>query len=696
LTLKKSAISRIDSQVRSPQRNRAGRPAGYSRNVCIALALTMLVSDSARPQASTPKALADDTLEDLMNIEVTSVSRKEQKLSKTAAAVYVINQEDIRRSGATNIPDLLRMAPGVDVAQIDANTWAISIRGFNDRLANAVLVLIDGRTVYTPTTSGVFWDELDVPLPDIDRIEITRGPGGTVWGANAVNGVINIITKSAEDTRGAVVSGGGGSQGKAQGLAQYGGGAGQIGAYRVFGDYSNQGNLTASNGTSEAADGWHMFHGGFRSDWMLSPADSLTVQGDFIQTSEGQTISVVFANQLPLQRTFNDAVEFDSGNVLARWSHKLANGSAMALQVYFDRYNRDDLGISEALNTLDLDFQHHLKVRTRHDIVWGAGYRLMADDHSDGYGKTYVPLSLTNSLLSTFIQDEIALSDSLRLTLGSKFEHVPYSGFDYEPSAKILWQPTQRQAIWVSASRAIVQPSREDVSLRVDQYTFPTPGGGFGVSEVIGNPNTRAEQLYDFEAGYRVQPTREFSLDLATFSSYYRDLLTAVPEAPFLNPGPEPSYLIFPLVFENIARAHTYGAEAAGTWTVTRSWRITPSLSAIHLATSNNAGGTNVPEDADNTPQFQAQIRSSLDLTKHLDWDVALWHIGRLRDGGDGAVPAYNRVDTRLAWRVGKFTEFSVVGQNLLTPLHAEFHNAYEVRRTLVERSVFGKITWRF
>lgn len=631
-----------------------------------------------------------------MNVEVTSVSRREQKLSQTPAAVYVIDQEDIRRSGARNIPDLLRMAPGVDVAQIDANTWAISIRGFNDRLASGVLVLIDGRSVYTPTTSGVFWDQLDVPLTDIDRIEITRGPGGTVWGANAVNGVINIITRNTQGTQGIVISGGGGSQGTAQGLAQYGGAFGQIGTWRVFGDYSNQGNLTASDGVSEAADGWHMWHGGFRSDWKLSPADSLTVQGDLLQTSEGQTISVVFAHQLPLQRTFNDAVEFDSGNLLARWSHKLANGSDTALQVYFDRYNRDDLGVHEALNTLDLDFQHHLLAGARHDIVWGAGYRLMADDHTDGYGKAYIPLALTNNLFSAFIQDEIALSGSLWVTLGSKFEHVPYSGFEYEPSAKLLWQPTRRQAIWVSASRAIVQPDRENVSLQVDQYTFPTPGGGFGVAEVIGNPNIKAEQLYDFEAGYRIQMNRQFSLDLATFSSYYRNLITAAPGAPFLNPGPGPSYLVLPYVFENVARAHTYGAEVSGTWTATPHWRITPSLSAIHLTTSNNDGGTNNIVDADSTPQLQAQIRSSFDLTKYLDWDVSAWHVGRLRDGGEGAVPAYNRLDTRFAWRVREFTEISVVGQNLLTPLHAEFHDAYELRRTLVERSVFGKITWHF
>jgi len=693
--------ARGNTSSRSPQKRMKASVTSLLRNwlklfAPAAFALSLLPPLSAQSQPSPQAALTDMSLEDLMNIKVTSVSRKEQKLSKTAAAVYVIEEEDIRRSGATNIPDLLRMAPGVDVAQVDANTWAISIRGFNDRLANEVLVLIDGRTVYTPTTSGVFWDELDVPLVDIDRIEITRGPGGTVWGANAVNGVISIITKSAEATQGAAISAGGGSQGKAQSLAQYGGQIGQTGTYRVFGDYSNQGNLTASNGQSAAADGWHMMHGGFRSDWQISPADSMTVQGEFLQANEGQTINVVFASQLPLQETFNDSVAFDSGNLLARWNHKLANGSETSLQVYLDRYNRYDLGGHEALNTLDIDFQHHLRLGSRHDIVWGAGYRAMADNHTAGYGKEYFPASLTNSLFSTFIQDEIALSETLWLTLGSKFEHIPYTRFQYEPSAKLLWQPTQNQAVWVSASRAIVQTSREDVSLHVDEYTFATPGGGFGVAEVMGDPSAKAEQLYDFEVGYRVQASRHFSLDTATFSSYYRDLLTAVPGTPFLASGPGTSYVVLPLLFENVARAHTYGAEAAGTWTATQRWKITPSVSAIHLSTSDNAGGTNVPEDADNTPQFQAQIRSAFRLTRNLDWDVALWHIGRLRDGGDGPVPAYNRVDSMFAWRVGMYTEFSVVGQNLLTPLHAEFHNAYEVRRTLVERSVFGKVIWRF
>jgi iron complex outermembrane receptor protein len=687
----------------SPQGNFAGSDADYMKMskagklaVSLVLSSVSVQNIAGQVQGPAPIDLRQASLEDLMDITVTSVSRKEQKLSKTGAAVFVINQEDIRRSGATNIPDLLRTVPGVDVAQIDANTWAISIRGFNDRYADKVLVLVDGRTVYTPTTSGVYWDQLDVPLEDIDRIEVTRGPGGTVWGANAVNGVINILTKSADATQGTTVSAGGGSQGTARGLAQYGGEIGQSATYRVFGDYSNQGNLTASDGISGAADGWHMSHGGFRSDWKISPTDSLTSQGDFVQTGEGQTINVVFAGQLPLQRTFNDAVDTDSGNLLTRWTHKLANGSDTSLQVYFDRYNRHDEGVHEALNTLDIDFQHHLRFQARHDIVWGAGYRVTADDHTDGYGKSYTPVARTNNLFSTFVQDEISLADSLSFTLGAKFEHNAYTGFAWEPGIKLLWQPTQRQAVWVSASRAIVQTSREEANLMVDQYVFPTQGGGFGVAEVLGNPQAKAETLYDFEAGYRVQVNTRFSLDIATFSSYYDDLSNVTQEDPFVAQNLGQPYLVVPYVFEYVARAHTYGAEIAGVWSVRPRWRITPSLSAIHLVTSNDNGGTEVSEDEDNTPQFQAQIRSSLDLTKNLDWDVSIDHVGRLRDGGDGAVPAYNRLDTRLAWRAGKFVELSVVGQNLLTPLHAEFHNAYEVRRTLVERSGFGKITWRF
>src|ERR1700733_10220391 len=297
-----------------------------------------LVGSSSLAQQPKDNDLSQVSLEDLMNLQVTSVSKKEQKLSKTGAAIFVITQEDIRRSGATNIPDLLRLAPGVDVAQVDANRWAISIRGFNDQHADKGLVLIDGRSVYSPSFSGVFWDMEDVPLEDIERIEVIRGPGGTVWGANAVNGVINIITKSAAATQGGLISAGTGSEEHADTLAQYGGKIGQNGDYRVFGRYFNTANSVFPNG-QQAADGWSGGHLGFRSDWTLSPRDTLTVQGDFLKTDESQTITTLFSNALPLAKTFNDPLTATAGNILARWNHTMANGSEMSLQIY-DDYSR--------------------------------------------------------------------------------------------------------------------------------------------------------------------------------------------------------------------------------------------------------------------------------------------------------------------------------------------------------------------
>jgi iron complex outermembrane receptor protein len=641
--------------------------------------------------------LANMTLEDLMNVQVTSVSKKEQKLSHTAAAVYVISQEDIRRSGATNIPDLLRQAPGVDVAQIDANTYAISIRGFNDRLADKVLVTIDGRTVYTPTTSGVYWDQQDVPLEDIDRIEVIRGPGGTVWGANAVNGVINIITKNANDTKGGLVRTGGGSQVAAGGLAQYGGEIGQGGAYRVFENYSNTGSLTLPDG-QRAADGWHMFHTGFRSDWTLSPTDTLTVQGDFMQTGEGQTISVVFANALPLMRTFNDSVVTGSGNLQERWNHTLANGSTTSLQVYVDRNDRHDEGVHEGLDTFDIDFQHHWRIGSRNDIVWGLGYRFTSDGHTAGYGKTYLPLSQANNLFSVFFQDQIRIAESVSITLGSKLEHQPYTGFQFEPSAQMVWTPTDRQTVWLSGSQAVRAVNREEEGLQIEPYTFELPGGGFGVAQYSGNTKSQVERLRDFEIGYRAQPVKQFSVDVASFAGLYHNLETLDPGEPYFTTDQGPPHLVLPSLFGNTASAHTYGAEVFANWNATSRWRISAGYTAIHLNVILDPGSQdpNEPERADNTPENQIQVRSQLNLAHNLEWDSAVYYVGHLRDGGNGPVAAYTRVDTRVGWRIGRHIELSVAGQNLLTPRHAEFHDAYEVNHTLVERSVLGKITLRF
>ena len=530
-----------------------------------------------------PTDLTQVSLEDLMHIQVTSVSRKEQPMSKAGAAVFVITAEDIRRSGATNIPDLLRMVPGVNVQQIDANSWAIGIRGFADVYADKVLVLVDGRSVYRPSFSGVNWDEQDMPLENIERIEVIRGPGGTVWGANAMNGVINITTKHAKDTQGGMITAGTGSETSVDGTVQYGGKIGSQGAYRAFGRYFNIESSVLPNG-ARAVDGWHGSHGGFRSDWDLSPQDSLTVQGDVLHNNEGQTLpGVVFPNALPSVRDVNDRIEFTEGNILGRWNHTLSNGSEMSLQAYEDYYNRSTAGIDENRNTADLDFQHHVAIGSRHDVVWGLGYRVTSDHFTPGYAITVLPPSRTDSLFSTFVQDEISITHSLTFIVGSKFEHNAYTGFEYEPGAQLVWEPTKRQTLWTSAARAIRQPSRRDYGMSMDFTVFPLGNNGFGVTQLVGQTHPKAEELRDFEVGYRAQVRKRLSLDAVAFASIYRHLMTMEPQAAIFTTSPGPPHMVIPMMFDYLAHAHDYGAEIYATWTVTDRWKLSPGLALLHM-----------------------------------------------------------------------------------------------------------------
>ncbi len=661
------------------------------------LLLCVCASVSCLAQTSPPRDLTQASLEDLLNIQVTSVSKKEQKLSKTGAAVYVITQDDIERSGATNIPDLLRMAPGVNVAQINANSWAISIRGFNDRYADKVLVLIDGRSVYSPDTSGVFWDQQNLPLEDIERIEVIRGPGGTVWGANAMNGVINIITKSAKATKGGLLRAAGGSQANAQSLVQYGGAAGATGTYRVFGNYFNVGSLVALGGTS-GSDDWHSTTAGFRSDWDLSSRDTLTVEGDLVKTSEGETLTTLFSNALPQPQTLDADVRVGGGDILGRWNRTLSNGSDLSVQAYYDQHDRLDMGVQDNLATTAVDFQHHLAIGKRNDMVWGAGYRFTDDRFTPGYALSMRPLHPSDSLFSTFLQDEIRLTNSLSLTAGSKFEHNAYTGFEYEPSVQLVWSPASRHSIWVSAARAIRQPARKDTDVQLDYSTEPLSGGGFALLQITGNPNLDAEKLHDFEGGYRVQAGRRLSLDVTGFLSFYRDLITIQPQTPVLSAGPGIPYPIIPLLFENTTRARTWGGEFSANWSVTDRWKLSSGYGAIRMSIPADQRSTSsqVLELIDDTSKHQFQLRSNLNLTRRLEWDASAAYVGVLGDSGFGATPAYTRVDTRIGWRMGESLDFGLVGQNLLTPRHLEFPDLYGIHNTLVERAVFGKITWRF
>jgi iron complex outermembrane receptor protein len=669
------------------------------RTATITIGVSLLFLNGILPkmegqaQNPVPVDLRQASLEDLMDITITSVSKREQKLSRAAAAVFVITQEDIRRSGAVNIPDLLRMAPGVDVEQIDANAWAISIRGFNSRFANKVLVLIDGRTVYTPTFSGVNWDQVQTPLENVERIEIIRGPGATVWGANAVNGVISIITKSSRNTKGGQATAIAGTNTRSVDQLQYGGAAGQNGIYRVFGAYSRIGNSMAQLGGS-ANDRWQRSHTGFRSDWDISKVDSLMVQGDLFANQENETRIAGFI-PTPYDRTSPHTLDTAGGDLLAHWSHTLAGGSQTSLQAYFDTSRRTDSGIPIKVSTFDLDFQHHVAAGDRHDIVWGLGYRNDNSGAAPGYSVAFTPPFQTSNLFSVFLQDEIRISNSLWFTLGAKLEHNRYTGFETEPSARLVWAPpASRYTLWAAASKAIRQPSRVDAEVVSDIQTFPLDASTVEVVRLRGNPHIKAEELRDYELGYRSELTPALSLDVATFLSFYYHIETIEPQTPLFIPG-LPLTIVIPTLYDNQAHAMTYGGELSLTWKAASRWRISPGYSYLHATVRQDPASTGQATAALATdfPGNMLQVRSHLNLSRKIEFDQSLYYTARLPGG---TVPGHARLDLRLARSFGESTEVSLVGQNLIRPHTLEYGDSAGIVGARSVRGVYGAITWRF
>lgn len=652
-----------------------------------------LMGDAAgMAQTKSPVDLTQMNLEELMDVKVTSVSKKEEKLSRTAAAVFVITQDDIRRSGATNIPDVLRMAPGVDVEQIDANAWAISIRGFNERYSNKVLVMIDGRSVYTPSFSGVFWEQIGLPLEDIDRIEVIRGPGATVWGANAVNGVISIMTKSAKDTKGGLVSAAAGSELRGEGMVQYGGTAGKGASYRVFGDYFNVGD-GATAGRFPANDRWSRSHAGGRLDWDVSGSDQLMVQGDLFSNRMNETHRSGYV-PTPYDTITNESADAAGGDVMARWTHTTAGGSQTSVQSYFDTYRRTDFGVPEIQRTVDLDFQDHVALDGRHDIVWGAGYRTYTSGLTPGYSVSFAPPKTTESLYSAFLQDEIRLADTLWFTIGGKLEHNPYTGLQTEPSLRLAWNPAARHTLWASASKAVRQPSRADANIQLDIERVPLAPGLLQVLRVYGNPNILNEEARDYELGYRADFSKTLSLDVASFLTFYHHLETVEPQGLQIVPGP-PVELMVPMLYENKAHAVDYGGEVSLKWTVNSRWRITPTYSYLHATIRQDPSSMGLPAAsiAPDFPQNMFRLRSQWNVSRRMEFDQSVYYTARIPGS---PIAGHTRVDLRLARRLGESTEVSVVGQNLLRPSTMEYGDSYGVIATETQRSVYGKVTWRF
>ena len=672
-------------------------PAGWLRTAVMGLAWALVASISgSRASAQTPPPLAGASLEDLMKIDVTSVSKKDQTLSRTGAAVFVIGAEDIRRSGAANIPDVLRMAPGVEVAQINSNQWAVSIRGFNAVYSNKVLVLIDGRSVYTSSFSGVYWDQVDTPLEDIERIEVIRGPGGTVWGANAVNGVINIITKSAADTKGGTVVAASGSREPGQGLLQFGGDAGSQGAYRIFGKYFDTYDSPLPGGHT-AVDGWHTSHLGGRADWGFASGDSVSVQGDFFSGSGGATSQIV-SGYPPAGALLNTRLENKSGDALAKWDHKLANGSQTTLQIYDSRDGRTEDGNHLSENILDVEYEHHLAAGTRHDIVWGLDYRFTREeiDPFASYGIQVNPPQRSDHLFAAFMQDEIQLSRSVFLTVGSKIEHNAYTGLELEPSLQLVWNTSDRQTVWASAGRSIREPDTLEHGMTFDLGTVPVPGFGNGVLVLSGNAHLQAERLTDYETGYRAQLNPRASIDLTGFLSFYHHLLTTETGDPYVSLSQNEPELVIPLHYENLAHACDYGMEVFGNWQVTPRWKLSPGITVLRMSLADDPGGNDatIVQTAGDSPRQQAEIRSRFKLLRNLDWDGSLKYVDSLDCQG---IPAYTRLDMRLGWRFGEKTEFSLSGENLTSGGHFEFIDRSGLfTPSLIARSVSGKLTWWF
>jgi len=614
------------------------------------------------PSSSELKKLS---VEDLMNIEVTSVSKRPEKLKDVSSAIQVITREDIRQSGATSVPEALRLAPNLQVAQVNASQWAISARGFNNVLSNKLLVLIDGRVVYTPLYAGVFWDVQNLLLEDIERIEVISGPGGTLWGANAVNGVINITTRSSAQTKGLFAEGGAGTLLRSYGGLRYGGNIREHLTYRVYGTAFKKGSTEGTDG-SDPHDDWTMFQGGFRLDWEAGEKDAITLQSNYYDNRpnpDGKTPVVASGK-----------------NATARWSHTSVNGQTYQLQAYYDETWRNfGSGLAENLRTYDVEWHINHYLGRRHTLAWGAELRLM-DDHVNNLPSfAFEPGNKLLHLYSVFLQDEIALiQDKLRLTLGTKVEHNNYTGFQYSPNIRLALTPSSTQMLWAAVSRAVRNPSRIDRDFSL--YAAP------GVA-VIGAAGDRfqSESLLAYELGWRYTANEKFSTSVATFYNVYDNIRSA-------EPGPAPSGI--PIIFANGVKGETYGAEVSGIYNVSGWWRLRGGYTflkknlAIKSTSADLNGGTAESDD----PEQQFLIQSMMSLPGKIELGAVLRYVDKL---SKPPVPNYTELDLRAGWKMNKFIELNIVGQNLIGDTHAEFIPSSPAPRR-IQRSVYGKIICRF
>ncbi len=605
--------------------------------------------------------LRDYSLEDLANLEVTSVSKRGEALGQAPAAIYVITHADIVRSGATSIPEVLRLAPNLQVTQTGSSRYVITARGFNgapaaQNFSNKLLVLIDGRSVYTPLFSGVYWDMQDVLLEDVDRIEVISGPGATLWGANAVNGVINITTRHTSETQGGFAEVMAGDRERGVGL-RYGGRIGEAVTWRVYGKTTYREDTQVA-GVS-AHDHWAKPQAGFRLDWAASKADTITLQGDAYDGYEAQAGA--------------PAEDIAGRNLTARWSRDGAGGSRLQVQGYYDRTRRGDevSGTGFHVDTYDFDLQHSFALGDAHEIVWGGGYRASRYNIAGTSTLLFAPARRTLNLANLFVQDSIALAPALKLILGVKLEDDPYVKAKFLPNARLSWQAGDTTTVWAAVSRALRSPTP------FDRDVVEVLGGG---PFLIGGSHFQPEMLTAYELGARLQPTARTALSVSTFYNVYGDLRSIE-----VKPGG-----FLPLRWGNGMKGRTYGVEAWGDFQAAPWWRLSAGLTYLDEKFRFKPGASGIlgPPQAGDDPKYQAQLRSSMDLGRAVTFDAALRYTSPLPEP---RVRALVELDSRLGWNVTEQVRVAVSGRNLLHARHVEYPQG-----SAIPRSVFVDLQWRF
>lgn len=641
------------------------------------------------------------SIEELMNIEVITASRHSQKLNDVAAAVFVITQDDIKRSGATSIPDALRMAPGVQVERVSTDKWAISIRGFNGVFANKLQVLMDGRSVYHPMFAGVQWEQQDTLLEDVERIEVIRGPAAAVWGANAVNGVINIITKKAADTQGALLTAGGGSFEHGFFGARYGGKINDATPYRFYAKGFTRDHLTSTAGDN-IHNQWHSARGGFRLDHARG-IDQFTLQGDIFYNANGDTVDRSQLNLPGMPQ--NESRGYNTGgNIRLRWDRVYSEQSAVMLQMYYDRvrFELEPIGSTDA-ESFDVDFQQRFGLFEKHNVTWGLNYRLYHNTSFDSVITKFTPRKQTNHQFGVFVRDEISLlPERLVLTLGTRLDHNDFTGLEVQPNARLIWTPNSSNSAWMSVSRAVRIPSRgeNDVTAVVRQLQG-LPGlpifSGSILTAIQGSSNFNSEKLIAYEVGYRHQISPQASVDITGFYNDYTQLRDSN-FGTFATNSDFPGQFVLPVVLGNSASAHTFGVEASADWKPSNQWRLQASYSYLDMHIHANeflkqldptTGGA-----ASVTPQHRVSFRSNYDFTEKLQLNLWLRYVSNIAFYD---IPDYVTMDANLTFKPTKNVELFLVGQNLLSENHREFvSDTIPTLQGVIPRGIYVGARWQF